>query len=96
MLDQRKLQNLRRDPRIVLSFQANEHEGEGLHPYLVVEGHARITEGGALDVMDRLAEHYIGPGAKYPMRDISAGVVVHVSVDRIYGQGAWRDDAPDR
>jgi len=29
-LAQRKLQNLRRDPRVVLSFQANAHTGEGL------------------------------------------------------------------
>jgi len=89
LLDQAKLRNLRRDPRISLSFQAKEHTGEGLHPYLVVDGRARITEGGALEVMDRLAEAYIGPGARYPMRDVPEGVVVHVSVDRIYGQGPW-------
>lgn len=27
--DQRKLRNIRRDPRVTLSFQANEHTGEG-------------------------------------------------------------------
>jgi PPOX class probable F420-dependent enzyme len=54
-LDQKKVRNLRRDPRIVLSFAAKEHRGEGLHPYAVVQGRAHITEGGALDVMDRLA-----------------------------------------
>jgi PPOX class probable F420-dependent enzyme len=91
-LAQRKLQNLRRDPRVVLSFEAREHTGEGLHPYLVVQGRARITEGGALEVMDRLAEHYLGPGQKYPMRDVPDGVVIHVSLERIYGQGPWRDE----
>ena len=93
-LDQKKVQNLRRDPRIVLSFQAKENTGEVLHPYLVVQGQARITEGGALEVMDRLAEHYIGPGQKFPMRDVPAGIVYHVSVDRIYGQGPWRSWKP--
>jgi PPOX class probable F420-dependent enzyme len=93
MLEQKKLQNLRRDPRIALSFQAHEHTGEGLHPYLVIQGRARITEGGALEVMDRLAEAYIGPGARYPLRDAPPGVVIHVTVDRVYGQGPWSEAA---
>jgi PPOX class probable F420-dependent enzyme len=89
-LRQRKLENLRRDPRVTLIFQAKEHSGPGLWPYAVVQGRVdRITEGGALEVMDRLAEHYIGPGQRYPMRDAPDGVVLHVTVDRIYGQGPW-------
>jgi hypothetical protein len=83
-------ENLRRDPRVVLSFQAKEYSGQGLWPYAVVRGRVdRITEGGALDVMDRLAEHYIGPGQRYPMRDVPDGVVLHVRIDRVYGQGPW-------
>jgi PPOX class probable F420-dependent enzyme len=89
-LEQRKLANLRRDPRVVLSFQAKEHSGVGLWPYAVIQGRVdRITDGGALDVMDRLAEFYIGPGQQYPMRDAPDGVVVHVAIERIYGQGPW-------
>ena len=91
-LDQKKIHSIRRDPRIVVSFQANQHEGEGLHPYLVVQGKARVSEGGALELMDRLAEHYIGPGQRFPMRDAPEGAVVRVTVDRIYGQGPWRED----
>ncbi len=94
-LDQAKLRNLSRDPRIVMSFMAKEYTGEGLHPYLVVEGTARITEGGALAVMDRLAAAYLGPGQRYPMRDVPDGVVVHVTVNRIYGQGPWREPSTD-
>jgi hypothetical protein len=36
--EQRKLRSLRRDPRVTLSFQAKEHTGEGLHPYVVIRG----------------------------------------------------------
>jgi PPOX class probable F420-dependent enzyme len=90
--DQRKLMNIRRDSRVTLSFQANEHVGEGLHPYLVLRGHGRITEGGALEVMDKLAEYYIGPGERYPMRDAPAGAVTHVTVEDIFGMGPWRKD----
>ncbi|HLT09937.1 MAG TPA: PPOX class F420-dependent oxidoreductase [Micromonosporaceae bacterium] len=89
-LNQRKLQNVRRDPRVVLSFIAKENPGEPLWPYAVVQGRVnRITEGGALQVMDRLAEFYLGPGQRYPMRDAPPGVVLHVTIDRIYGQGPW-------
>lgn len=90
-LGQRKLQNLRRDGRVVLSFQAKEYSGRGLWPYAVIQGHvARITEGGALEVMDHLAEFYLGPEQRYPLRDAPEGCVIHVTVDRIYGQGPWR------
>src|SRR5436305_2423129 len=69
LLEQRKLRNLRRDPRVTLSFVAKEHAAQGLWPYAVVQGRVdRITEGGALAVMDRLSEYYIGPGQRYPMR----------------------------
>ena len=91
-LDQKKLRNLRRDPRVVLSFEAKEHTGGGLHPYVVIQGRARVTEGGALEVMDNLAEFYLGPGQRYPLRDVPEGVVVRVAVERIYGQGPWRQE----
>ena len=91
-LDQRKLENLRRDPRVVVSFHVKTFEGEGLWPYVVIEGRARITEGGALDVMDRLAEAYIGPGHVFPLRDAPAGVVVHIEIERIYGVGPWSEE----
>ena len=89
-LGQRKLGNLRRDGRVVMSFEAKESMGERLWPYAVVQGRVdRITGGGALEVMDRLAEHYIGPGERYPLRDAPEGVVIHVDVERVYGQGPW-------
>jgi len=94
-LDQKKVTNLRRDPRIALSFEAKENPGnEPLWPYLVVEGRVTITEGGALEVMDRLAGYYIAPGAQFPMRDVPPGILYHVEVDRIYGQGPWRSWRP--
>ncbi len=87
--DQHKLDSIRRDPHVVISFQANHHTGPGLHPYAVIEGRATITAGGALEWMDRLSETYLGPGTKFPMRDAPPGFVTRVSVDRIYGVGPW-------
>ena len=41
----RKLDNIRRDPRVTLSLEGTETSGIGLKEYLVVHGRARIEEG---------------------------------------------------
>jgi PPOX class probable F420-dependent enzyme len=93
-LDQPKLRNMRRDPRVVVSSQAKDHApGERLHPYVVFQGRARVLEGGALATMDYLAQFYLGPGQQYPLRDAGDGVTVRVAIERIYGQGSWREEA---
>src|SRR5512142_1834767 len=52
--EQRKLQNVRRDPRVVLSFEGTRVRPPGLKEYLVVHGHARLEEGGAPELLQRL------------------------------------------
>jgi PPOX class probable F420-dependent enzyme len=82
---------VRRDPRVTLSFQAKDHDGGALFPYLVIDGRARVEEGGALEVMDHLAQWYIGPGETYPARDMPAGWTFRVAIDKFYGQGPWNE-----
>src|ERR1700753_758148 len=48
-----KLKNVRRDPRVAISFESPGHDGLGLSFYLVVSGTARITEGGAPELVSR-------------------------------------------
>ena len=55
LYDQPKLRNLRADPRIALSFEAPGRNPYGLDHYLVLRGHARVTEGGAAELLQRLA-----------------------------------------
>jgi hypothetical protein len=38
----------------------------GLDEYLVIHGRARITEGGAPELLQQLARTYLGPGVKFP------------------------------
>ena len=88
--DQRKLKNLRRDPRIVLSLQTDRTNEWGLVEYLVVYGSAEIVEGGAPELLQELAYTYIGPDVKFPpMPDPAPGYVTRVSVDRLGGVGPW-------
>jgi PPOX class probable F420-dependent enzyme len=89
--DQRKLANLRRDPRIAVSLQSDRVNPWGLREYLVLEGTARVTAGGAPELLQRLARTYIGPEAVFPaMPDPPPGFVTRVRVERVSGIGAWR------
>jgi PPOX class probable F420-dependent enzyme len=86
----RKLDNIRRDPRVTLSMEGTEISGIGLKEYLVVHGHARIEEGGGPELLQRLAFTYLGPDVKFPpMDEPPPGVVVHIAVDRLGGVGPW-------
>jgi PPOX class probable F420-dependent enzyme len=86
----RKLANVRRDPRVVLSLVTGGRDPSGLDEYLVVHGTARITEGGAPELLQRLAEVYIGPGVKFPpMEDPPPGYVLRVTPTRVGGVGPW-------
>src|SRR4051812_15526597 len=53
--NQKKLRNIRRDPRVALSVEAGTVSGQGLAHHLIVEGTARLTEGGAADLLQELA-----------------------------------------
>jgi PPOX class probable F420-dependent enzyme len=88
--DQRKLRNVRRDPRIALAIQSNVVNRWGLREYLVVNGTARVTEGGAAELLQRLARTYIGPDAVFPaMPDPPPGYVTRVRVEKVTGIGPW-------
>lgn len=87
---QKKLQNMRRDPRVVISFEAEGDNGIGMRNYLVVHGEARITEGGAAALLNSLAQTYVGPGTTFPpMPDPPPGFITHIAVTRVSGQGPW-------
>jgi PPOX class probable F420-dependent enzyme len=89
--EQRKLRNLRRDPRIALTVHSERVNRWGLREYLVIDGTARITEGGAPELLQRLARTYIGPDAIFPaMPDPPSGFVTRVRVERVSGVGPWR------
>jgi len=89
--DQRKLRNLRLDPRIALTVQSDRVNRWGLREYLVIDGSAKVTEGGAANLLQRLAHTYIGPDAIFPaMPDPPPGFVTRVRVERVSGVGPWR------
>jgi PPOX class probable F420-dependent enzyme len=87
---QRKLANVARDPRVSLSMEGQDTNEIGMRHYLVVHGRARITEGGAPELLQRLAHVYIGPDVHFPpMPEPPPGFVMRIRVDRIGGVGPW-------
>jgi PPOX class probable F420-dependent enzyme len=88
---QKKLANIARDPRVVVSFEA-EGDNHGMRNHLVVHGRATITEGGAPELLSALAQVYVGPGTVFPpMPDPPPGFIVHVAVTRVGGMGPWSE-----
>jgi PPOX class probable F420-dependent enzyme len=85
-----KVRNIERDPRVALSIEAKGTNALGLQEYLVVHGHARIQEGGAAELLQRLARTYIGPDVVFPpMPDPPPGFVIRITVERLGGVGSW-------
>ena len=92
--DQRKLRNIRRDPRVALSLSNGRRNEWGLDEYLVIEGAARITEGGAAELLQRLAHTYLGPDVIFPaIPNPPPGYVTRIRVEGVRGIGPWRRES---
>lgn len=88
----RKLKNVQRDPRVALSLEAEGKSDLGLKHYLVIYGTARVTEGGAPELLQQLAHTYMGPNVDFPpMPNPPPGYITHITVDRIAGAGPWAE-----
>ena len=86
----KKVANIRRDSRVALSIETGRPGPGGLDEYLVVYGTATITEGGAPQLLQRLARTYLGPDIRFPpMDNPPAGYITHIRVDRVAGNGPW-------
>jgi PPOX class probable F420-dependent enzyme len=88
----RKLENVRSNPRVVISFEGSAIRPPGLREYLVLYGRAAIEEGGAPELLQELAHVYLGPDVKFPpIDDPPPGVRLRITVDRVSGIGPWND-----
>ncbi len=94
LTQRQKLHNVRRDPRVSISWISLERDKLGLPYYLVVRGHAEVTEGGAPDFLRRAAPLFIGPDVKFPRGDDPPeGYIMHIRPEKILGYGPWCDNA---
>lgn len=87
-----KVKNVRRDPRVSVSFETDNVNEAGLAEYLVVHGTARIEEGGAAELLQKLAYIYLGPDVgKFPPGDnpLPPGYITRITPQRYSGVGPW-------
>jgi PPOX class probable F420-dependent enzyme len=85
-----KLRNVRRDPRVAISLEAGSPPGTFLADYAVLHGSARVTEGGAAELLHRLGRTYVAPDFVFPVTaEPEAGFVLRTRIDRVSGHGPW-------
>jgi PPOX class probable F420-dependent enzyme len=87
----KKLRNIERDPRVVLSFAGPRDPSVVLNPYAVL--HARATaepSDGAWDLLNRLTKVYMSPDDEFPAPK-RPGYIIRYSVERIGGVGPWTE-----
>jgi PPOX class probable F420-dependent enzyme len=91
MMMRQKLRNVERDPRVTLSMEAESHDDLDLREYLVIHGRARVEEGGAADLLQRLARVYLGPEVTFPPPEYAhpGGYVLRITPRRVGGTGPW-------
>jgi PPOX class probable F420-dependent enzyme len=85
-----KLKNIQRDSRVALSM-ATGGKTNGLDNYLVINGRARITEGGAPELVNQLAQIYITPDTTFAPNGASQGYIIHITAESICGIGPWSE-----
>ncbi len=90
LMETKKVRNIRKESRVAVTFESETKSAMGLTEYLVVYGSARIEEGGAPELLQKLAYTYIGPGVKFPpMDNPPPGFINRVKVEKIGGVGPW-------
>lgn len=85
-----KVRNIQQNGRVAITFESSSRSAMGLAEYLVIYGTARIEEGGAPELLQRLAHVYLGPNVKFPpMDNPPAGYIMRTQIERISGVGPW-------
>ena len=86
----RKVRNIRRDDRVVVTIVGHRRPQDPVTPYLVVTGTARIVEGGAPELLTALnavmAPENIG---NFPPPGAPPGFLTRIRITKIGGVGPW-------
>lgn len=86
-----KLRNIRRDPRVALSFDGPRESGVWINPYAVIYARATVEPSARIwDLMNRHAKVYVSPEAELAVPEgAEPGFIVRYSITRIGGVGPW-------
>lgn len=85
----RKLRNIERDPRVVLSFVGPRDHDAVLNPYAVLRCTASVEPSDdTWDLLNRLAKVYMQPDSEFPAPR-APGYIVRYTAERVGGVGPW-------
>ena len=88
LAEYRKTRNVRRDPRVAVTILAPAQPGQQT-PYLSITGTARIVEGGAPELLKKLAKAMLGSDEHFPPPNSPPGLLTRVRIDKVGGHGPW-------
>jgi hypothetical protein len=89
----KKVQNIERDPRVVLSFDATREHRAFYNPYVVLHARAVVEPSDqAWDLLNRLARIYVPSDTEFP-EPRRPGYVARYTIERIGGVGPWVQNA---
>jgi PPOX class probable F420-dependent enzyme len=89
LAEHKKVRNIRRDPRVALTIVHPGDVGKTLRSYILIDGTARIEEGGAPELLTTLSEALLDPN-QFPPKDAPPGFVTHIRIDKVGGIGPWQ------
>ena len=89
LAEHKKVRNVRRDPRVALTIVAPHGPDDLMRPYLLINGTARIVEGGAPELLKELAKTLASPDAHFPPDNAPPGFLTRIRIDKIGGVGPW-------
>jgi PPOX class probable F420-dependent enzyme len=87
--EHKKVRNIHRDPRVAVTIVSVGASGQGMRPYLSVDGTARIVEGGAPELLKELNPILGDPNAKFPPDNAPPGYLTRIRIDKAGGIGPW-------
>jgi PPOX class probable F420-dependent enzyme len=86
----RKLANVERDERVVISIEAPRHEGVVMAEHAVIYGRGSVETGGALELLRRLGRIYVSPDFEFPKPpEYRPEYILRTTVQRVAGIGPW-------
>jgi PPOX class probable F420-dependent enzyme len=89
MYHNKKLLNIERDPRVVLSFEASRDHRTFMNPYAVLRATATLERSEhAWDLLNRLAKVYLPLESDFP-EPRRPGYIVRYTIERVGGVGPW-------
>ncbi len=86
LAEYQKTRNIRRDPRVVITILSTKHANQQT-PYLTITGTARIEEGGAPELLKKLARTMLGSDEHFPPSNAPEGLLTRVRIEKVGGLG---------